>query len=131
MSSFNILLSAYLFSPFGILVVAGPKPRLLSEAAEKNRIRSTPILAPRGKILDRDGRVIVDNKASYSLLLNRDQMKSEHLPAIADALGLDYSELSDKIHKMGSRPQMVVKDELSRDEMAWVESHQDQSPSPK
>ena len=63
------------------------------EAAARNRIKSTPILAPRGKLLDRDGRVIVDNKASYSLLLDRDQIKWEHLPAIAEALHLDYGDL--------------------------------------
>ena len=51
--------------------------------------------------------MIVDNKASYSLLLNRDQLKWEHLPAIADALQLDYNELADKIRRMGTRPQIV------------------------
>ncbi len=96
-----------------------------SEAAARNRIKSIPILAPRGKILDRDGRVIVDNKASYSLLLNRDEIKPEHLPAIADALQLDYGDLVNKIHRMGSSPQIIIKDQLTRDEMAWVESHQD------
>ena len=62
------------------------------------------MLAPRGKILDRDGRVIVDNKASYSLLLNRDEIKWEHLPAIANALQLDYGELSVMIRRSVARP---------------------------
>ncbi len=119
----------FLLSAFWALQVQNPD--YYSEAAEKNRVKSTPILAPRGKILDRDGRVIVDNKASYSVLLNRDQLKSEHLPAIADALGLDYNELADKIRKMGTRPQLVIKDELTRDEMAWVESHRDPSAFPE
>ena len=96
-----------------------------TEAAERNRIKSTPILAARGKILDRDGRVIVDNKASYSLLLNRDEIKAEHLPVIAEALQIDPAELAAKVHRMGSRPQIIIKDQLTRDQMAWVESHQD------
>ena len=29
--------------------------------AEQNRVRKVPILAPRGKIYDREGRIIVDN----------------------------------------------------------------------
>ncbi len=102
-----------------------------SEAAERNRIKSTPILAPRGKILDRDGRVIVDNKASYSLLLNRDQIKWEHLPAIAEALQLDYGELANKIRRMGLAPQIIIKDQLTRDEIAFVESHADISSFPE
>jgi len=96
-----------------------------SEAAERNRIKSTPILAPRGKILDRDGRVIVDNKASYSLLLNRDEIKPDHLLAISEALQIEPKELSNKIRRMGSRPQIIIKDQLSRAEIAWIESHQD------
>jgi penicillin-binding protein 2 len=119
----------FLISAFWALQVQNPD--VYSEAAERNRVKSTPILAPRGKILDRDGRVLVDNKASYSVLLNRDQLKFEHLPAIADALGLDYNELADKIRRLGSRPQIVIKDELSRNEMAWVESHRDVSTFPE
>jgi penicillin-binding protein 2 len=113
----------FLISGFWTLQVQNPD--VYSQAAENNRIKSTPILAPRGKILDRDGRVIVDNKASYSLLLNRDEIKPEHLRPIADELQLDYADLTTKIRRMSSRPQIIIKDQLTRDEMAWVESHQD------
>ncbi len=126
---FIVAIFIFLISAFWALQVQSPD--VYSEAAERNRVKSTPILAPRGKIMDRDGRVIVDNKASYSVLLNRDQLKSEHLPAIADALSLDYNELAEKIRRMGTRPQIVIKDELSRDEMAWVESHRDVATFPE
>ena len=81
-----VVVAVFIFLLSGFWTLQVQNPDYYSEAAERNRIKSTPILAPRGKILDRDGRVIVDNKASYSLLLNRDQLKWEHLPAIADAL---------------------------------------------
>lgn len=119
----TVVVFVFLVSGFWALQVQNPD--VYSEAAERNRIKSTPILAPRGKILDRDGRVIVDNKASYSLLLNRDQIKPEHLPAMAEALQLDYGALADKIHRMGANPQIIIKDQLTRDDIAWVESHQD------
>lgn len=125
----TVAIFIFLISGFWKLQVQNPD--VYSEAAEHNRIKSTPILAPRGKILDRDGRVIVDNKASYSLLLNRDQIKVEHLPAIADALQLDYGDLATKIRRMGNRPQIIIKDQLTRDEIAWVESHQDASAYPE
>jgi penicillin-binding protein 2 len=48
------------------VAAAGDGERLLRHAAEKNRIRNVPILAPRGKILDREGRIIVDNYPSFS-----------------------------------------------------------------
>ncbi len=85
---------------------------------------------PRGKILDRDGRVIVDNHTSYSLLLNRDQIKAEHLPAMASALGLDYGDLSAAIRR-NTAPQIIIKDQLTRDEIAWIEAHQDESAYPE
>ncbi len=40
--------------------------------AENNRVRAVPILAPRGKIYDREGRLLVDNYPSFSALLLRD-----------------------------------------------------------
>lgn len=130
-SSSKIAIFQYLTVAVFVFLVSGfwklqvQNPDVYSEAAERNRIKSTPILAPRGKILDRDGRVIVDNKASYSLLLNRDEIKPEHLPAIAEALQLDYGGLTTKIRRMGSTPQIIIKDQLTRDEIAWIESHQD------
>jgi penicillin-binding protein 2 len=126
-----LTVAVFVFLVSGFWTVQVQNPDVYSEAAVRNRIKSTPILAPRGKILDRDGRVIVDNKASYSLLLNRDQIKSEHLPAIADALQLDYGALTAKIKRMGSTPQIIIKDQLTRDEIAWIESHQDFSAYPE
>jgi len=126
-----LTVGVFVFLVSGFWKIQVQNPDVYSEAAERNRIKSTPILAPRGKLLDRDGRVIVDNKASYSLLLNRDQIKPEHLPAIAEALQLDYGELANKIRRMGSTPQIIIKDDLSRDDIAFVESHQDGSAYPE
>ena len=119
----TVAVFVFLISGFWKLQVQNPD--VYSEAAERNRIKSTPVLAARGKILDRDGRIIVDNKASYSLLLNRDSIKDDHLSAICEALQLDLGELGKKIRRMRSSPQIIIKDQLSRDEIAWIESHQD------
>ncbi len=126
-----LTVGVFLFLISGFWQLQVQNPEYYSEAAERNRIKSTPMLAPRGKILDRDGRAIVDNKSSYSLLLNRDLIKWEHLPAIAEALGLDYSDLSTAIRRMKSQPQIIIKDQLSRDEIAWIESHRDASSYPE
>ena len=39
-------------------------PEIYAQKAERNRVKSIPILAPRGKILDRDGRMLVNNVPS-------------------------------------------------------------------
>src|ERR1700712_3832906 len=56
--------------------------------AEQNRIRKVPVLAPRGKIFDREGRVIVSNYPSVSCYLARDQVKNldADLPLISAGL---------------------------------------------
>src|SRR5438876_6732304 len=64
-----------------------------SEMAERNRIKTVPLLAPRGKILDRDGRVIVDNQPAFLVQLTQENLKMEHLAPIAEGLHLDLDEL--------------------------------------
>jgi len=58
-----------------------------SQLAERNRVRSIPIIAPRGSMLDREGRVLVDSYPSFSVLLLRDApgQVERLLPQIADA----------------------------------------------
>ena len=64
-------------------------PEVYNERAERNRIKAFPLVAPRGKILDRDGRVIVDNHSTWSLILSRETLKEEQLHEIAEGLHLD------------------------------------------
>ena len=50
-----------------------------STLAERNRIKTVPLIAARGKILDRDGRVIVDNQPAFVVQLTQEILKLEHL----------------------------------------------------
>ena len=47
-----------------------------SELAERNRIKTVPVPAPRGKLLDREGRVIVDNHSSFTAMLSQETLKN-------------------------------------------------------
>jgi penicillin-binding protein 2 len=118
----------FLFLISGFWNIQVRNPDFYSERAELNRIKAVPIVAPRGKILDRDGRVIVDNHSSYSLLLARENLKMEHLRAIADGLNLDYNDLVARVNRFRSRPKyepIVIKEELTPAEVAFVEAHRD------
>lgn len=123
--------AVFIFLIAGYWQLQVQNPDIYSEAAARNRVKSTPILAPRGKILDRDGRVLVDNKASYALILNRDLVKWEHLPAIADALHLEYNDLTAGLRRKGNQPQIIIKNELTRDDIAFIESHRDTATFPE
>lgn len=107
---------------------------LYSLKAERNRIKAIPIPAPRGKILDRDKRVIVDNHSSFSVLLSRETLKEEHLQPIADGLDLDLEEIHDKLKRHRAKPKyqpIIIKEELTSSDIAFVESHRDPDTYPE
>src|SRR6204780_292516 len=66
----------FLFLITGFWSLQVQNPQIYNEQAERNRIKLLPIPAPRGKILDRDGRVIVDNHSTWSLILSRENLKT-------------------------------------------------------
>jgi penicillin-binding protein 2 len=101
--------------------------------AEKNRVRNVPILAPRGKILDREGRVIVDNYPSFSALLLRDSARDLNADAAAIALGLHLNadEVRQRIRRFAAMPQyqpIFLKEDITPDELAFIEAHKNELP---
>ena len=129
-----VSVAVFLFLIAGFWKLQVQNNELYSEAADRNRIKSTPILAARGKILDREGRTIVDNHSSFSVYLSRESLKEEHLPGIASGLNLDLEELRARLHRFRSRPKyqaIIIKDELTPAEIAFVESHRDADTYPE
>ena len=82
------------------------QPDYYRELADQNRIKSLPVLAPRGRITDRDGRTIVEHYPSFTILLLREQFKDldAALPKIAEGLDLDTNELRNHIHRLRAAP---------------------------
>lgn len=101
--------------------------------AEQNRVRKMPILAPRGKILDREGRIIVDNYPSFSVLLLREQLKANppDIEKIALGLHMEPAEIRSRIRRFASQPPsqpLVLKDDITPDELAYLEAHRNELP---
>src|SRR6202158_136139 len=99
-----------------------------AEMAERNRVRSIPIIAPRGSMLDREGRVLVDNYPSFSVLLLRDapEQVEKLLPQIADGLGMTLDDVKQEIDASRAMPKfqpIVIKPEASPSDIAFIESH--------
>src|SRR5438477_7146006 len=98
------------------------------QMAERNRVRSIPIIAPRGRMLDRDGRVLVDNRPSFSVLLLRDDpaLVEKSLAPVADGLGLSIDDLHDQLDATKALPKfqpIVIKPEATPADVAFIESH--------
>ncbi|MCE5309350.1 MAG: penicillin-binding protein 2 [Acidobacteriales bacterium] len=129
-----LLVAVFLFLISGFWDLQVQNPALYNEQAERNRIKALPVLAPRGKILDRDGRVIVDNHSSFSLILSRENLKPEHVAAIAEGLNLDPDDLAARLKRFKSRPRyepIIIKEELTAADLAFVEAHRDAESFPE
>lgn len=101
-------------------------PDFYNERAARNRIRSVPTSAARGKIYDRDGRTIVDNHSSFWVRLHRENLNYDHLKPIAEGLNLDYNDLIAKVNRFSSRPKydpMPLKQDLTPGEVAFIDAH--------
>ncbi len=103
------------------------------EAADRNRIRTIPVIAPRGKMLDREGRVIVDNYPSFSVLLLRDDMAqvTRALPQISEGLGLtkdDIQQQLDSTKWLAKYEPIIIKPEATQADIAFIESHRPDLP---
>jgi penicillin-binding protein 2 len=99
-----------------------------TDLAERNRVRSIPIIAQRGPMLDRDGRVLVDSDPSFSILLLRDDPKSleKSLPQIEEGLGISKEDLHQQLEAAKAEPKfqpVVIKPAASEADIAFVESH--------
>jgi len=128
-----VLLGVFLVLAFGLWRLQVAHNDYYSNLAEQNRIKQIPILAPRGKILDREGRIIVDNYPSFSVLLMRDQKRDLMADAdkIAAGLHMPPDELRARLKRMVAVPgyqPLFLKDDITPDELAFIESHRAELP---
>ncbi|MGA2276699.1 MAG: penicillin-binding protein 2 [Terracidiphilus sp.] len=103
------------------------------QLAEQNRIRKEPVMAARGKLFDRDGRLLVDNYPSVSCYLVREQNRKvdDDLPLIAKGLNLDLEQLRATLRRYRTRPvyePIPIKQEVTADEQAFIEAHRNELP---
>jgi len=111
-------------------VLGGDNFRVL---AEQNRIRKVPVLAARGKLFDREGRLLVDSYPSVSCFLLREQNRSidADLPLIAKGLNLDLDQLRATLRHFRAAPgyqPIPIKEDISPDEQAFIAAHQNELP---
>jgi penicillin-binding protein 2 len=128
-----IIVGIFLLLTYGLWRLQVMNSDVYSNLAEKNRVRNVPILAPRGKLLDREGRIIVDNYPSFSALLLRDQSRDLNADAdlIARGLHLQPDEIRERVRKFSWLPQyqpIFLKEDITPDELAFVESHRNELP---
>lgn len=101
-----------------------------AERAENQRIRRLKIPAPRGAIFDRNGKLLVDSRSTYNILLAGEDMKGKDWNVLVEPLstGLDLDpgllrERFDEAKRQPAFEEVTVKEGAGPADIAWVEAH--------
>jgi penicillin-binding protein 2 len=111
-------------------IMRGSEMRQLSE---QNRIRKIKIVAPRGIIYDRTGKVIADTRPSFNIYITPEDIKdfSQTVDGLAALLGWDREEIIDKLKAASGMPPsfpVKIKSDIPMDEVAKIEAHRVYNP---
>ena len=100
------------------------------QKAENQRIRLIPIPAPRGAIFDRNGKILVDSRPTYNVVLSNEPLKkidvNERVPDYAHGLSMDKQFVIDRLNiikKQNDFEAMVLKENATIQDITWVEAH--------
>ncbi|MFW5947113.1 MAG: penicillin-binding protein 2 [Gemmatimonadota bacterium] len=124
-----LLLGALVFVFFHTQVRRNPAYAMQSD---RNRLRPLTLLAPRGTLVDRDGRLIADNVPGYALSLlpaPRDSIRST-LERLAPYLDLGDAAMERLMARQRRNPeqQLVVTTDLSFDRLSAIEERRPRFP---
>src|SRR6478672_2336677 len=98
-----VLFSALAISFWYLQVVQHDR---FQEMAENNHQRTLPLRAPRGVLFDRDGKVLVENRHSYSISIVREQTKDldRTVRLLAQVLGLEEGSVREIVERHRREP---------------------------
>lgn len=128
-----VLLGICLLRLYNLQVVHGD---YYGEIAVNQRLRSLSIPAPRGAILDRHGRILVNSRPIYDIVIQREQGRQIDLDGIAAvlpaALDVDPEYLEERLSELRTNPayeSLVLKANATKADIAWIEAHTLEFPS--
>jgi penicillin-binding protein 2 len=105
--------------------------------AKDNQIRNVLIQAPRGKIVDRNGNVLVDNRVGYAVTISPDRLpksqavKTELYTRLARVLNIKRRTIRTTVRtQLRAQPfaKATVKTDVSRDVFSYILEHQSSFP---
>jgi penicillin-binding protein 2 len=104
MQYFVALLFAALAIGFWIFQIA--QYDKFRDMAEENHLRRLPLPAPRGVLLDRHGKILVQNQNTFNIALVREQTKNldQTLHVLARATGADEAQMREIVNRRRRDP---------------------------
>jgi penicillin-binding protein 2 len=120
-----VIISALVIRLWFLQIVNGPFYRTQSE---NNRIHLQKIPPFRGMITDRKGELLVDNRPSFDLYIIPEdiQDRKQFLGGLRFLIDIDIEQISNKLDKTSnlySFRSILIKKDISRDELAAIETH--------
>ncbi len=92
--------------------------------AHHNQIRRIPLLAPRGKVFDRHGRVLLDNRESYNVTIIPADVDEKTLSILASCLKSTTKAIRDTMKRNQQWSPFVpvaIKEDISIEELSLIE----------
>jgi penicillin-binding protein 2 len=131
-----LIVAALLVLAFGFWNMQIVQVSYYQQRADQNRVREIPLIAPRGRIYDREHRVLADNRPSYNIILIRENSPhtvEQTAAMLSSGISMSKDEVLESInrsirrHVPKFRP-IVLKEDVSVDDIAYVKSHRYELP---
>lgn len=100
----------------------------MRQQSEMNRIRIKKVLAPRGIMFDKMGKILADTRPSFNLYITPEDIKdfNQTVDGLSSLMGIDREEIIEKLKAASNFPSsfpVKIKDDVSMDELAKVEAN--------
>jgi penicillin-binding protein 2 len=138
--NFELRIHILLYLVFAIFVLLGlrfynlqvAKHEMYVQRAENNRIREIPIIAARGAILDRNGKLLVDSTPINTVVIMPEDIvnKNDTIDALVNYLGVNREDVEKELNnsKRSKIDPILVKQNTTDADRAWIEAHQLEHP---
>ena len=120
-----LTMTVLLIRLWDLQIMRGTEMRKLSE---QNRIRVKKIVAPRGIMYDRTGKVLADTRPSFNIYLTPEDIKdfSQTVDGLARLIECDREDIIEKMKAASGMPPsfpIKIKSDIPMDEVAKVEAN--------
>jgi penicillin-binding protein 2 len=131
-----VVLAALLVLLFGFWNAQLIQYDYYKERAEQNRIKEIPLIAPRGRIYDREHRIIADNRPSYNIILMREgspHTLEETAEMLSAGISMTREEVLERIDRAVKRRDpkfrpILLKEDVAVGDIAYVKAHRRELP---
>ena len=124
---FGLILFGLFIRLWNLQVIQGEKFRALSE---DNRIAYRLVQSPRGMVFDSKGKLLADNRASFNIYLIRENVKKlkQTVRLLAEITEQPFEELYERTRKANPFRPFLIKADINRKTMAFLEEHKPDFP---